>query len=121
MMDVLVVDVPRLPPTWTILLSRKLAANLGGSLQMDLSYTTIPIWEGSFVILYQEVPRRYHVEDLDEPMNDFTNAVEDSPGNFEILTHTLTPAVDPDTLMKKTLIKGTLKKGVNVKRREFGR
>ena len=44
--------------------------------------------------MYQEVPRRYHVEDPNEPMNDFINAIEDSPINFEILSHNLTLSID---------------------------
>jgi hypothetical protein len=39
LMDVVVIDVP---DAWGMLLSRKWATTLGGSLQMDLSYATIP-------------------------------------------------------------------------------
>jgi hypothetical protein len=45
LMDVVVIDVP---DAWGMLLSRKWAANLGGSIQMDLSYATIPTCEGTF-------------------------------------------------------------------------
>jgi hypothetical protein len=44
-MDVLVMTdvVIDIPNSWGMLLSRKFTAHLGGSLQMDLSYATIPI------------------------------------------------------------------------------
>jgi hypothetical protein len=44
-MDVVVMTdvVIDIPNSWGMLLSRKFTAHLGGSLQMDLSYATIPI------------------------------------------------------------------------------
>jgi hypothetical protein len=42
-MDVVVIDVP---DAWGMLLSRKWVATLGGNLQMDLTYATIPIGNG---------------------------------------------------------------------------
>jgi hypothetical protein len=59
-MDVIVIDVPN---AWGMLLSRKWAATLGGSLQMDLSYATIPIGYGSYVTLYNHPMIKHHVED----------------------------------------------------------
>jgi hypothetical protein len=59
-MDVVVIDVP---DAWGMLLSRKWAATLGGSLQMDLSYATIPIGDGSYATLYNHHVVRNHVED----------------------------------------------------------
>jgi hypothetical protein len=59
-MDVIVIDVP---DAWGMLLSRKWDATLGGSLQMDLSYATIPIGDGSYVTLYNHPVTRNHVED----------------------------------------------------------
>jgi hypothetical protein len=42
LMDIVIIDVP---DSWGMLLSRKFTHDLGGTLQMDLSYTTIPsIW-----------------------------------------------------------------------------
>jgi hypothetical protein len=60
-MDVVVIDVP---DAWGMLLSRKWAATLGGSLQMDLSYATIPTPDGDFVTLYREPIVRYQVKIL---------------------------------------------------------
>jgi hypothetical protein len=59
-MDVIVIDVPN---AWGMLFSRKWAATLGGSFQMDLSYATIPIGYGSYVTLYNHPVTRNHVED----------------------------------------------------------
>ena len=42
-MDVVVVDIP---PKYDMLLSRSWGANLGGSLQLDMTYATIPIFGG---------------------------------------------------------------------------
>ena len=50
-MDVQVVDVP---PNYGMLLSRSWEAKLGDSLQLDLSYATIPIFEGGTHQFYRE-------------------------------------------------------------------
>jgi hypothetical protein len=59
-MDIVVIDVP---DTWGMLLNRKTAADLGGSLQMDLTYATIPTTNGLEFRLNRELERKYHVED----------------------------------------------------------
>ena len=58
-MNVLVLDIP---DTWGMLLSREWAAKLGGSIQMDLSYTSIPIGEKALYRLMNEKPMTEHVE-----------------------------------------------------------
>jgi len=65
LMDVIVIDVPN---AWGMLLSRKWAATLGGSLHMDLSYATIPIGDGSYVILYNHIVTSNHVKILEIEM-----------------------------------------------------
>ena len=50
-MDVVVIDVP---DNWGMLLSRKWAATLGGHIQMDWTYATIPASENTRVILHRE-------------------------------------------------------------------
>ena len=50
-MDIVVVDVP---PKFEILLYRSWIKRLGGTLQMDLSYTAIPVFKGEQKILYRE-------------------------------------------------------------------
>jgi hypothetical protein len=59
-MDIVVIDVP---DTWGMLLNRKTAADLGGNLQMDLTYATIPTPNGLTFRLNRELERKYHVED----------------------------------------------------------
>lgn len=58
-MDIAIIDVP---DVWGMLLSKKFAVDLGGSIQMDLSYATISAAASGMVRLYREVERRYHVE-----------------------------------------------------------
>ena len=65
-MDILVIDVP---DKWGMLLSRKFGATLGGSIQMDWTYATIPASEDSLVKLHTEKERRHHVENLGNPSN----------------------------------------------------
>jgi hypothetical protein len=59
-MDIVVIDVP---DAWGMLLSRKTTADLGGNLQMALTYATIPTPNGSMFRLNRELERKYHVED----------------------------------------------------------
>lgn len=66
-MDIVVIDVP---DSWRMLLSRKWASDLGGSLQMDLSYATIPMPDNTFVRLDRELEKIYHVEDPRKPNNE---------------------------------------------------
>jgi hypothetical protein len=66
-MDIVVIDVP---DTWGMLLSRKTAAHLDGSLQMDLTYATIPTPNGSEFRLNRELERKYHVEDPRKKKNE---------------------------------------------------
>jgi len=49
LMDVVVVDVPA---KYGMFLSMSWGANLGGSLQLDMTYATIPIFDGQFTRLY---------------------------------------------------------------------
>jgi hypothetical protein len=47
---------------WGMLLSRNWDTNLGGSLQMDLSYPTIPIRYGPYATFYNQPMMKNHVE-----------------------------------------------------------
>jgi hypothetical protein len=87
LMDVVVIDVPY---AWGMLLSWKRAGSLGGSLQMNLSYATIPTCNNTFVRLHREQEKRYHVEDPKDPMNELVYEIEDL-GNYAILSNSLTP------------------------------
>jgi len=58
LMDVIVIDIP---DVWGMLLSQKLGATIGGHVQMDLSYATIPQSDGTPFILYRETAYLPHV------------------------------------------------------------
>ena len=64
-MDVVVVDIP---PKYGILLLRSQDSKLKGTLQMDMSYTTIPFF-GEHKILYREKRSTYVVSGQDKPNN----------------------------------------------------
>lgn len=89
-MDILVIDVL---DAWGMLLSRNWGATLGGNIQMDLSYATIPFFENSLVKLIRENERKYHVEDLNEPMNEFLCEMSEM-GNYSICSNSLLPTKD---------------------------
>ena len=67
-MDILVIDVPY---KWGMLLSRKRSVALGGWIQMDWTYATVPASEDSLVRLHREKERRHHVEDPKKPSNGY--------------------------------------------------
>jgi hypothetical protein len=55
-MYVVIIDVPYF---LEMLFSNKWAANLGGCFQMNLSYATIPTWEGTYITLHPEKPKGF--------------------------------------------------------------
>jgi hypothetical protein len=65
-MDIVVVDVP---PKFGMLLSRSWIKRLGGTLQMDLSYATIPVFGGEHRRLYRESQLAYIISDEQNPTN----------------------------------------------------
>ena len=89
-MGILVIDVP---DAWGMLLSRKWGATLGGSIQMDLSYATIPFFESAFVKFHRENERKFHVEDPNEPMNEFICQMGEL-GNYNICSNFLVTSND---------------------------
>ena len=66
MMDIVVADVP---PKFGMLLSRGWIKRLGGSLQNDLSYGIIPVFEGESKRLHREVQLAYIISDEKNPTN----------------------------------------------------
>jgi hypothetical protein len=66
LMDVVIADIP---PKYGMLLSRSWGAKLGGSLQLDMSYATIPVFGGQFTRLYRETRLAYTVSDPQNPNN----------------------------------------------------
>jgi hypothetical protein len=67
---------------------REWVTTLGGSLQMDLSYATIPHPEGGFVTLYREPIVRYQVESPKGPMDEVFY-LDEKMGNFYAIDPTL--------------------------------
>src|SRR3984957_9360525 len=65
-MDIVVADVP---PKFGMLLSRSWIKILGGTLQMDLTYATIPVFGGEHRRLYREAQLAYIVSDETSPTN----------------------------------------------------
>jgi hypothetical protein len=63
LMDVVFADIP---PKYDMLLSRSWGTKLGGSLQLDMTYATIPIFDRQFTRLYRETRLAYTVSD---PLN----------------------------------------------------
>jgi hypothetical protein len=85
LMDIVVVDIPDI---WGMLLSRKFVAILGGTLQMDLSYATIPIGDETYAHIPNQPMTRDHVEEIDidpendDPLEEFLEEFMDSPPEF---------------------------------------
>jgi ribonuclease HI len=65
-MDIVVVDVP---PKFGMLLSRSWIKRLGGTLQMDLTYATVPVFGGEHRRLYREAQLAYIISDEADPTN----------------------------------------------------
>jgi ribonuclease HI len=65
-MDIMVVDVP---PKFGMLLSRSWIKRLGGTLHMDLTYATIPVFGGEHRRLYREAQLAYIISDESDPTN----------------------------------------------------
>jgi hypothetical protein len=65
-MDIVVADVP---PKFGMLLSRSWIKRLGGTLQMDLTYATIPVFRGEHRRLYREAQLAYIISDESDPTN----------------------------------------------------
>jgi ribonuclease HI len=86
-MDIVVIDVS---DAWGMLLNRKVVADLGGNLQMDLSYATIPTPDGNTFKLTREVFRRYHIEDPRNPKNELKYNGDDL-GNYAIFSNSIVP------------------------------
>ena len=74
--------VANIPPMFGILLSRTWVKKVGGSLQMDLTYATIPVFGGKHRRLYREVRLSYILSDHQNPRNYPIYVVEDDIGSF---------------------------------------
>jgi hypothetical protein len=65
--DIVVVDVP---DVWGMLLSRKFASMLGGTLEMDLTYVNIPLNNGTIGRLPNVPMTKTHVQETSNPIKD---------------------------------------------------
>jgi hypothetical protein len=78
LMDVVVADVPT---KYGMLLSRYLGTKLGGSVHLDMTYTTIPIFGGKLTRLYRKTRLAYTVSDPQNPNNYPVYVVDQDLGN----------------------------------------
>jgi hypothetical protein len=65
-MDIVVADVP---PKFGMFLSISWIKRLGGTLHMDLTYATIPVFGGDHRRLYREAQLAYIISDEANPTN----------------------------------------------------
>ena len=77
-MDIVVADIP---PKFGMLLSRSWGAKLQGSLQMDMSYATIPIFNQNRR-LYRESHMKYMVSNINKPNNSPIYSIQSSLDSF---------------------------------------
>jgi ribonuclease HI len=94
-MDVVVADVP---PKFGMLLSRSWIKRLGGTLQMDLTYATIPVFGGEHRRLCRESQLDYIVSDEANPTNHPIFALDTDLGS-RLLKITNTP--EPPLKLRK--------------------
>jgi hypothetical protein len=78
-MDIVVADIP---PMFGMLLSKTWAKKVGGSLQMDITYATIPMFGDEHRRIYREVRLAYIVSDHQNPINHPIYVIEDEIGSF---------------------------------------
>ena len=60
LMDVVIVEIP---PKYVSLLSRSWGAKLGGSLQLDMMFSAIPLFGGQYTRFYRETRLSYTISD----------------------------------------------------------
>lgn len=70
-MKSLVMDtvVANIPSRFGMLLSQSWSKKLGGTLQMDMTFGTIPVFGGEFRRLYREIQMAYIISDHENPSN----------------------------------------------------
>jgi hypothetical protein len=94
-MDVVMVDIP---PKFGMLLSRSWAAKLKGTLQMDMSYATIPIF-GQDRRLYREVLLKYMVSSKTQPNNHPIYSIDTEVGSSIFYNDLSFEEEEPTTIM----------------------
>jgi ribonuclease HI len=93
--DIVVADVP---PKFGMLLSRSWIKRLGGTLQMGLTYATIPMFGGEHRRLYREAQLAYIISDETNPTNHPIFSLDMELGSSLLQ---LTDAPDPPLKLKK--------------------
>ena len=93
-MDVVVVDIP---PKFGMLLSRSWTSKLKGTLQMDMTYATIPLFGGK-ISLYIEKRLAYVVSSRDTPENHPIYVVDTNLGSSIFFNDG--PQIDPEILVQ---------------------
>ena len=78
LMDIVVADIP---PSFGMLLSRSWVAKLKGTLQLDFSYATIPVF-GQMRKLYREQKMKYMITSKEKPINHPINYVHTNLESF---------------------------------------
>ena len=86
MIEIVMADIPA---SYGMLLSRAWVVKLGGNLQMDMSFATIPIFGGEEKRLYRETKLQYVVRRHKKAKNHPIYAKDESLGCFSL-------AVNPD-------------------------
>ena len=89
LMDVVVTEIP---PKYGMLLSRSWGTKLGGSLQLDMTYATFPVFGGQYTRLYRETRLEFTVGDPNNPNNhpfyisdqDLGNCILSIDADFEV-------------------------------------
>jgi hypothetical protein len=91
-MDIIVADVP---PKFGMLLLRYWIKRLGGTLQMDLTYATIPVFGGEHRRIYREAQMAYIISDEENPTNHPIFVLDTDLGsNLLQLTDALEPSLE---------------------------
>lgn len=85
LMDVVVADIP---PRFGMLLSRSWVAKLKGTLQLDFSYLTIPMF-GKMRKLYREQKMKYMITSKEKPINHPINYVHTDLESFVLFSDSL--------------------------------
>jgi hypothetical protein len=80
-MDIMVVDVP---DVWGMLLSRKFATMMGGTLEMDITYINVPMNDGMISRLPKVPMTKVHVQEIGDDIgtNKTHEPVIESPPVF---------------------------------------
>ena len=116
-MDVVVADIP---PKFGVLLSRSWTSKLKGSLQVDMSYATIPIQNGSrrlysekrtpYVVSNQDRPDIHHIYVVDTDLGSSIFLYDNVPCDLESTLQTKSEK-NEEEVKEQDVLEKTKKKG----------